>query len=280
MFDKLIHKWLKVPYTLHVRSIQRPKKPRATILFIHGIGSNGDAWKEVITQLPNDIRIITIDLLGFGDSPQPEWAVYDARTQASSVLATYFKLRIRGKITIVGHSLGSLVAVEMAKRYPLLVRSLILCSPPFYKIDDGRSLVPQADKTLRRLYTSISNNPDQFVKLTAFAIKYKLIDRSYSVTLDNVDSYMAALNAMIINQTSLEDVQTLRMPIKIIRGSLDPFVVAKNLRRIAQNRQNVHLQTIVAGHEVKGFFIPAVVKSIEQYGAIRSRKLRGKIRKK
>jgi pimeloyl-ACP methyl ester carboxylesterase len=267
MLDKLIHKWLKVPYSLNVRFIQRPKKPLATILFIHGIGSNGDAWKDVITQLPDDIRIITIDLLGFGDSPQPEWALYDARTQANSVLATYFKLRIRGKITIVGHSLGSLVAVEIAKRYPLLVRSLVLCSPPFYNFDESKFRLPKADKTLRRLYTSVSNNPDQFVKLTAFAIKYKLLDKSYDITLDNVDSYMAALNAMIINQTSYADVQTLGMPIKIIRGSLDPFVVAKNLRRIVKNRQNIHLQTIVAGHEVKGFFIPAVVKSIEQYGA-------------
>ena len=235
------------------------------MLFIHGIGNNGDAWKDVITELPDDVRVIAIDLLGFGKSPSPEWALYDARTQANSVLATYFKLRIRGKIMIVGHSMGSLVAVEIAKRYPLLVRSLILCSPPFYNFDQTKFKLPKTDKALRRLYTSVSNNPDQFVKLTAFAIKYKLLDKSYSVTLENVDSYMAALNAMIINQTSYDDVQTLRMPIKIIRGTLDPFVIAKNLKRVAKNQQNIQLQTIVAGHEVKGFFIPAVIKSIKNY---------------
>ena len=263
MFDKFIHKWLRVPYTLNVRHNQRPKKSRATVLFIHGIGNSGEAWSAVIQQLPKDIRVITIDLLGFGNSPRPTWAMYDARTQATSVLATLFKLRLRGPVIVVGHSLGALVAVEMAKRYPLLIRSLILCSPPFYNIDETRTLLPRSDKMLRRLYASVRDYPEQFVKLSAFAMKYNLINNSFNVTEDNVDSYMAALNAMIINQTSLYDVQKLRMPITILKGTVDPFVIGKNLRLIAKNKPNVQLKTIVAGHEIRGLFVSAVVKSIE-----------------
>ena len=264
MFDSFIHRWLRVPYTLNVRHNQRPKKPRATVLFIHGIGSTGDAWKQVTNQLPDDIRVITIDLLGFGNSPRPKWAIYNAKTQANSVLTTLFKLRLSGKVVIVGHSLGSLVAVEIAKRYPVIVRSLVLCSPPFYDIDDPRTYIPQTDKLLRRLYESIKNRPEQFVKLSAFAMKYNLINPSFNVTKDNVESYMAALESMIINQTSFNDVQKLRMPIKIIKGTLDPFVIAKNLRKIAKSEPNVTLKTVIAGHEVKGLFVPAIVRSIEE----------------
>ncbi|MDB5165600.1 MAG: hypothetical protein JWM00_490 [Candidatus Saccharibacteria bacterium] len=264
MLDTFIHKWLKVPYTLNVRHNQRPKKPRATVLFIHGIGNSGDAWSEVIAHLPSDIRVITIDLLGFGDSPHPSWALYNAKTQANSVLATLFKLRLTGPIVVVGHSLGALVAVEMAKRYPLLVKSLILCSPPFYQIDDVKTLLPRSDKVLRRLYASIRAYPEQFMRLAAFAARYNLINKSFNLTEENVDSFMAALEAMIINQTSLHDVQKLRMPVKIIKGTLDPFVVGKNLRLIAKNRPNIQLRTIVAAHEVTGLFVPAVVRSIKE----------------
>lgn len=263
MIDTVIHRWLRVPYTLNVRHSQRPKKPRATVLFIHGIGNSGEAWQEVIARLPADVRIITIDLLGFGDSPRPAWAVYDAKTQARSLLATIFKLGLGGKLIVVGHSLGALVAVEMAKRYPLLIRSLILCSPPFYSVDESRTILPRSDKVLRNLYTSVRDYPEQFVKLAAFAMKYNLVNKSFNVTEENVDTYMAALNAMIINQTSLDDVQKLRVPITILKGTVDPFVISKNLRLVAKNKPNVALKTIVAGHEIRGLFVPAVVKSIE-----------------
>lgn len=264
MFDTLLHRWLKVPFALNVRHHQRPKKPRATILFIHGIGNTGDAWSEVIARLPADVRVISIDLLGFGDSPRPNWAIYSAKTQARSVLATLFKLRLTSPVVVVGHSLGALVAVEMAKRYPLLVRSMILCSPPFYQVDDTRTLLPRSDKILRRLYASVRNYPEQFIKLSAFAMRYNLINPSFNVTEDNIDSYVAALEAMIINQTSLGDVKKLHMPITILKGTLDPFVVGKNLRQIAKNKPNVTLKTIVATHEVKGLFVPGVVRAIEE----------------
>jgi len=264
MFDRFLHKWLRVPYPLHVRHNQRPKKARGTVLFIHGIGNTGEAWSAVTEQLPDDIRIITIDLLGFGGSQSPAWAVYDAKTQARSVLATLLKLRLTGPIIVVGHSLGALVAVEVAKRYPLLVKSLILCSPPFYQSDEVKTLLPNTDKLLRQLYSSVRAHPDQFVRLSSFAMKYNLINKSFSVTLDNIDTYMAALESMIINQTSLHDAQKLKVPIRIIKGTLDPFVVGKNLKRVARANDNIELKTILAGHEIRGLFIPAVVKAIEE----------------
>jgi pimeloyl-ACP methyl ester carboxylesterase len=264
MFDKVLHKWLKVPYTLHVRYNRRPKRPKATVLFIHGIGNSGEAWREVIDKLPKDIRVVTIDLLGFGNSPRPEWATYNAKMQANSVLATFFQLRISQPVIIVGHSLGSLVAVEIAKRYPLAVRSLILCSPPFYDVTDtaGR-ILPKNDHVLRRIYRTAVSWPDQFVKLTAFATRYKLINDSFNVTEENIDSYISALESMIINQTSFEDAKKLRVPTHIIKGTLDPFVVPANLRTLTKLNPHITIGTVVGAHEVRGMFVGAIVKRID-----------------
>lgn len=265
MLDTVIHRWFKVPYSLNVRYSHKPKKPRATVVFIHGIGNSGDAWKKVIDRLPRDVRIITIDLLGFGKSPSPSWAVYSAKTQANSVLATYLKLRITTPIIIVGHSLGSLVAIEMAKRYPMLVESLILCSPPLYDTSEQGSILPKSDKLLRELYVSAQKYPDDFVRLSAFAMKYNLINESFNVTADNVESYMAALEASIVNQTSYVDAYELTTPTTILRGTLDPLVVAKNLKKLAKLNPAITLRTVAAAHEVKGAFVPAVVKTIDQH---------------
>ncbi len=266
MFDSIIHRWMRVPYTLNVRYSQKPKKPRATILFIHGIGNSGDAWNAVIERLPKDIRIITIDLLGFGDSARPKWAVYNAKLQANAVLATYLKLRITSQVIVVGHSLGALVAIEMARRYPMLIDSLILCSPPLYDTSDKKnSILPRSDKLLRQMYKSAQQRPEGFVKLSAFAMKYKLINDSFNVTAENVDSYMNALESMVINQTSFDDAYILKTKTRILRGTLDPFIVTRNLRKLIKSNKNIEMTSIVAGHEVRGLFVPAVVKAIKDY---------------
>ncbi len=265
MFDQLTHRWLRLPYSLHIRYIKRPHKPKATILFIHGIGNTGAAWDDVIEKLPRDIRIISIDLLGFGDSPAPKWALYNAKTQARAVLATYLKLRILTPVIVVGHSLGSLVAIEMAKRYPLLVKSLVLCSPPLYDVTkESKTKLISSDTILRQLYQAVEKRPDDFVKLSAIAMKYNLINKSFNVTKQNVTYYMAALSSMIINQTSLDDAEKLKVPTTIIRGTLDPFVVTKNLKELEKVNERVSLVSVIAGHEVKGRFVKPVVKVINE----------------
>ncbi len=263
MFDAFIHKWLRIPYTLNVRHNQRPKSPRATIIFIHGIGNSGAAWNKVITRLPDDIRIITIDLLGFGDSPRPSWAKYNVRTQARSLLRTLSLYMLPGKVIIVGHSLGALVAIEAAKRYPLFTRALVLCSPPVYRQTPTRML-PSSDTILRELYRAALNNPASLAKITSFATKYKLVNETFNVTAENLDTYVATLESAIIDQTAYDDLERLMTQTTIIRGTFDPFVIGKNLKRLGKVNDNIKYASVLAGHEVEGAFINKVVSEINK----------------
>jgi pimeloyl-ACP methyl ester carboxylesterase len=263
LFDIITHRVLRIPYTLHVRKDQRHPHPKATVLFLHGIGNTGEAWSDVVKELPEDLHLITIDLLGFGQSQRPSWIRYSAKTQARSVMATFLKLRIRGPVIVVGHSLGSLVAVEIAKRYPLIVHSLVLCSPPFYKVDETQKVIPGNDKILRDMYRFAQRRPENILKLSALAIKYGLVNKSFTLTKDDLGIYMDAMESTIINQTSLSDAMKLRMPVTIIRGRFDPIIVPSNLRQLAKANENVTLRSINAGHEVMSrIFISTVVEVI------------------
>jgi pimeloyl-ACP methyl ester carboxylesterase len=208
--------------------------------------------------------LVTIDLLGFGQSQRPAWAVYDAKTQARAVAATFLKLRLTGRVIIVGHSLGALVAVEIAKRYPLLVRSLVLCSPPFYRVDAvKRRLLPGSDKVLANMFRLATRHPEEFIKISGVAMRLGLVNKSFSLTRDDAPSYMNALEATIINQTSLGDAVKLKVPMQLLYGRLDPVVVVKNLRYLVKNNSHAQLTTLLTGHEVKGsLFIKATVKAI------------------
>lgn len=262
MWDTLTHKWLRVPYSLQVSANRTVKHPVATILFIHGIGNSGEAWDDVIAKLPPNVNVLTIDLLGFGMSPKPTWAIYNAKTQARSVIATLVKLRLSSRLIVVGHSLGALIAVEVAKRYPLLVKSLILCSPPFYSDRHTDRRMPNGDTILKNFYRKVQQHPEEFLKFSAVAKKYGLVNKSFNVTRDHVGSYMGALEASIVNQTSLEDAKKLNKPMTIIHGTLDPVVIRRNLKELTEVNANAELKTIVAGHEVKGRYVPFLVRTI------------------
>jgi cis-3-alkyl-4-acyloxetan-2-one decarboxylase len=265
MMDNFLHRWLRIPYSLNVHNIRRPKHPRATILFIHGIGNTGAAWDSVIARIPDDVRIVAIDLLGFGESPRPSRDVYNAKTQARSVMATYFKLRILSPVIVVGHSLGALVAIEMAKRYPLLIKSIILCSPPLYNtaVAPHRFRIKN-ERLLRRFFRSVKHHPEDFLKLSAIAMKYNLINKSFNVTDKNIDSFIATLESMIINQTSYDDAHGLKTPVHILRGTLDPLVIKGNLQDLEKSNPNIRLSNIIAGHELRGPFVGSVVKAINK----------------
>lgn len=268
MLDTLFHKYLRIPYQLHVHVDQKPKKFTTTVLLLHGMGNSGSAWDEVVTLLPNDIRVISVDLLGFGTSASPRWLRYSTSIQTKSVYATLRRLGVNKKLIIVGHSMGSLVATEFAKQYPTRVRSLILCSPPFYTDTQKRTLLPNRNALLKKFYGLVQKYPKNVVGATPVATRLKIVGKAFNVTSENVDVYMAALEASIVNQTGLADITVIRKPIHMIHGRFDPVVIKKNLDQIVKQNPYTSLSVVSAGHEMIGAYIPAVVSAIEKFTEI------------
>ena len=259
------HRYLKIPYALNVYEFQKPRKPKATYVFIHGIGNTLHSWDAVVAKMPEDVRIIGIDLLGFGSSPKPNWAIYNARTQARSVAMTLIGLRMAQKPIIVGHSLGALVAVELAKRYSIVPKRLVLCSPPFYSPRVDGKKIGTRDDALRKLYTVARKYPEQLAKFSPVAVKFGLANKTLNITSDNVSSYIAALESSIINQTSLEDAVRLKMPIDIFYGAFDPVVIKKHIVSLAKNNKNVTATRLNVGHEVTGGYVKALSKYLTDF---------------
>ena len=69
-----------------------------------------------------------VDLLGFGDSPKP-WCRYTVDRHLDALAAALVRQR---NMTLVGHSLGAVLAVVYAARHPALVRRLFLIGLPYF----------------------------------------------------------------------------------------------------------------------------------------------------
>lgn len=260
---------IDAPRLLNVPLDRRVRKPRATIVMLHGIGNTAAAWRKLEGELPSDMRLIAIDLLGFGGSPKPKGASYNVRVQARSVAATLLRLRVTGRVILVGHSLGALIAIELAKRYPFIVRALILCSPPIYRTPlEQQEKLFGAEKLLRDIFTRTANDaalrPDRYISLARTATMAKLASPAFYITPQTIGPYVAALRASIIQQSSYNDIQKLTPTIKIIYGTLDPFVVNKTLKFLAKLSPNITLKSVVASHEITKPYRKQIRRTIDE----------------
>lgn len=265
MFDQLVHRYLRIPYILNARELQARKNPAATLVLLHGIGSSIDMWRPILKSLPKDIRVIGVDLLGFGLSPRTSWKSYRVNHQAKSVAATLFFMKISGPVIVVGHSLGSLVAIEFARRYPLMTRRLVLVSPPLYDITQISSESPlHPRKLLSKIHDAALNNPGAVNKLLSASGRYEIFNRGFKPELIDLPTFLGTLEASIINQKSVQTASKLRLPIDIITGTLDPYLNSQTIRQLAKSKSNITHRSVVAGHEIIGLMQPAVINTIQQ----------------
>lgn len=264
MLNEFVHRQLKAPYTLHLERLRTPNRPKQTVVLLHGIGSSTVMWHTVADMIPDDVRVVAIDLLGFGKSPNPGWATYDAKTQAKSIIATMILHRIPLKSVIVGHSLGALVAVEVALRAPLYVSQLVLVSPPIYRPSRRKIVATQKEDLLRGMYKILYKNPSNTERALLLARKYYVQRTGAKVASGmNVTAFLAALEAAVINQNTIDHIGGLNIPITIISGTRDPLIVARNLHEIADGAPSItHVRVKKAGHNVVGIMATAVTQQL------------------
>jgi pimeloyl-ACP methyl ester carboxylesterase len=97
------------------------------LLFVHGLGSNLQAWKKNIDSLSENHRCIALDLPGYGKSG-PGKQPYTMHFFAETVNALITQLELTD-VTLVGHSMGGQVAVHTVLLHTENIKSLVLVAP-------------------------------------------------------------------------------------------------------------------------------------------------------
>ncbi len=100
------------------------------IVLVHGHAVEASAiWQEMAPTLADEgLRVIAVDLLGYGHSYRETAPVYTLRTQASVLAHVLNQLRVNGA-TIVGYQQGAAVALQLAVEQPQFVGGLVLIAP-------------------------------------------------------------------------------------------------------------------------------------------------------
>lgn len=101
--------------------------PDHTVVFVHGTVSSSLFWQEIMQDLPSDLRVLAVDLRGFGRTEHsPIDATRGVRDFSDDLFATLQALGIP-EAHLVGWSMGGGVVMQYALDHP--VRSLTLQAP-------------------------------------------------------------------------------------------------------------------------------------------------------
>ncbi len=97
---------------VNVHFVEAGKGP--PILFLHGLGGTWRDWSANLPAFAATHRVTALDFPGSGDSDKPE--VRYSIEWLTEVVERFLQERKIGGVTLVGHSMGGLVALNQAAR--------------------------------------------------------------------------------------------------------------------------------------------------------------------
>ncbi|MDQ1130621.1 alpha/beta hydrolase [Microbacterium sp. SORGH_AS_0888] len=117
---------------LHERDGDDPETPpERTLVFLHDVLASSVSWHPLLRSLPSDLRVLAIDLRGFGDSENlPVDATRGVRDFADDLAAVLDALGLP-TAHLVGWGLGGTVALQYAQERPVLSLTLIAPFSPY-----------------------------------------------------------------------------------------------------------------------------------------------------
>lgn len=217
------------------------------LVFVHGLGSSGQDWRKQVEAFADRYRIIAFDVRGHGQSDKPE-GPYSIPLFAADTAAL---LRALDAVpaTVVGLSMGGMIALQLAVDAPEVVRRLVVVnSMPEAKLDSlhdrwiywSRWLASRVFG-MRTTGRIIANRI--FVKPEQGTLRHQFIERWAA---NDKQAYLATIDA-IAGWSVVERLGDVTCPTLIVAADADYTSVAAK-REYAAQIPNAKLVVINDSH--------------------------------
>jgi pimeloyl-ACP methyl ester carboxylesterase len=220
----------------------------AAVVLLHGFLENSTMWNDFVPELSKKYRIITIDLLGHGQT-HPLNYVQTMEDNADMVLSVLNELRIR-KAIFAGHSMGGYVALAFADLFPNIVKGIALVN--------STAKADSADRKINRdrAIVAVKQNYASFVRMSVASLfsqdnRQRLENEIEAVKLEALKTPLQGIVASLEGMKIRKDRETLfkdgKFPILLILGKKDP-VLNYDENVVQQKHSSVELVTFGDGH--------------------------------
>jgi pimeloyl-ACP methyl ester carboxylesterase len=120
------------------------------LIFIHGVGMNLDVWNQQSKYFSRDFISVSYDFIGHGRS-----AMIKQNVTLEDYIEQLYELTSHlniNRFSLIGHSMGSVIGVAFALKYPKMVSSIVALNMVFNRQQEQRYIV------LNRAEEVLSNN--------------------------------------------------------------------------------------------------------------------------
>jgi len=208
---------------------------RRSLLFLHGLGADAGVWAELRAALEaRGHPTRAFDLPGYGGTPRvPEPSI----AAFAEALAARLEREVSGPVVVVGHSIGGMVALELALRWPERVAALVLCATTaafgsrdgsfqqrfleerLAPLEAGRRLAELAPEVIPRL---VGRDPDPQGLRRAVEAMARVPEAAWR----------DALRALV-GFDRRSDLAHVRVPVLLVAGARDVQAPAATMKRMA-----------------------------------------------
>jgi len=216
-----------------------PDRPNGhTVMLLHGKNFCGAYWGPTAKLLASKgYRVIVPDQIGFGKSAKPWRLQYTFQLLAENTRSLLDSAGV-GKVIVLGHSMGGMVAVRFTLMFPDRVEKLILEDP--IGLEDWKLKVPYQSvdqnyrSELKQTYASLKKYELEGYFHGVWSPKYDemlniLAGWTLSPEYDRIAWNSALTSEMIFTQPVLYEFGAIRVPTLLMVGELDRTAIGKNL---------------------------------------------------
>jgi pimeloyl-ACP methyl ester carboxylesterase len=205
------------------------------LLMLNGLGSNVDTWGYAEERLSGVARTIALDSPGSGRSSTPLWPLSIAMLARAA--ADVLDELGRGRVDVLGFSLGGLIAQQLARQQPARVRRMALVGTTC-----GWGSMPGEPAALTLLSMPLRYHSRVLYDRTSCLLSpadRELLGRVDGVSKSRLDhppslvGYAAQLWAGA-TWSSLSWLPSLQVPVLVVHGGGDRLVPAANAVQLAR----------------------------------------------
>ncbi len=264
----LKYRVLRRPLRMKTFFDRKVTQPKLTVIFLHGISATSATWNTTLRQFAKmtdlqHVRLIALDLLGFGKSPRSDWLDYDYLEYCIALENSCRRLRVRGPVILVGHSMGALIAAKYATQAnrALDLAQLVLVSPPVLMAAEVAKLPDQIYAKSYGALNKLAQDIPAIDVIAHFIQRFSSFRRQYLKTA----AFGKSMENIILCPDNYRTFTHLRLPTLIIHGRFDPLVLKANLKKVVNaNSRYVQLVGVMGHHDISAQKRTKILKIIKE----------------
>ncbi|MGJ5641342.1 alpha/beta fold hydrolase [Formosa sp. S-31] len=201
-----------------------------TLLFVHGLSSNADAWSKNIEGLKDRYTCVAMDLPGFGKSSKINTS-YTPTFFAEVIHQFIQKLKLKN-VVVLGHSMGGQAVLKLALNHDEDVTKLVLVAPAgIERFTEAESNIIKGAMTAESVKATTEAQIYKNYALNFFGqpegVDKMIADRKRIAEAADFDLHCQAIVSSVwgmLDDPVFEDLKQIKQPTLVVFGNNDKLI--------------------------------------------------------